>query len=85
MLNIPDHLKSVVNRDGAVILDTPRNSMTPLNSTGGFVWERLQRGIPLDDVITELSHETSTDRSIVDADVRRFLEELQSRNLVVAS
>jgi hypothetical protein len=83
MLTIPGHLKSVVNRDGAIILDTPNNAITPLNSTGAFIWERLERGTVLDDIITELAQETSTDRATVAADVGLFVSELKTRQFLV--
>jgi hypothetical protein len=85
MISVPPHLRSIVDHDGAVILDTPNNAMTPLNSTGAYVWERLERGMALDDIITELAQATSTDRTIVGTDVNLFMEELKSRRLVAVS
>jgi len=76
------HLRSVVDQDGAVILDMERNVMSTLNPTGGYVWDGLQRGKTVDDIISDLARETGTDVVIVDHDVRGFIEELKSKHLL---
>lgn len=83
MFMIPANLRYATNRDGAVILDVSNNAITPLNSTGAYIWQRLERGMLLDDIITELARETDTDREIVAADVGRFMENLKSQRLVL--
>jgi hypothetical protein len=82
MLTIPRTLRSVVNRDGAVILDIPHNAATPLNSTGAYIWQRLERGMPVDEIVAQLARETNTDIETVAADVDRFVETLKSRHLL---
>lgn len=83
MFRIPANLRYATNRDGAVILDVANNAITPLNSTGAYIWQRLESGMPLDDIITELARETDTDREIVAGDVGRFMENLKSQHLVL--
>ncbi len=78
------HLRSVVDQDGAVILDIERDSMLTLNSTGGYVWERLKQGKLIDEIVDELASETGADRMTVDSDVRSFLDELKSKHLLTA-
>ena len=85
MLTIPMNLKHAVNRDGAIILDTPNNAMTPLNSTGAYIWQRLERGILLGDIVKELASETGVEQTIVAADVDRFIDELKARRLLLES
>lgn len=82
MITTPDHLRSIVNHDGAVILDIPRNTMTTLNSTGAFVWERLQRGLEVDAIARELAQDIGVEESVVARDVEEFMEQLKSRHLV---
>lgn len=82
MPSIPPHLRSIVNQDGAVILDIPRDQMLTLNSTGGYIWEKLQQGETVDEVIHGLSAESNTDPSIVEKDVHAFLEQLTSKHLL---
>ena len=76
------HLRSVVVADGAVILDLERNSMLTLNSTGGYIWDKLQQGDTPDEIIRKLANETLTDVAIVERDVRDFLEQLKSRRII---
>ena len=76
------HLRSVVDADGAVILDLERNSMLTLNSTGGYIWDKLQHGDTPEEIIRKLADETLTDVAIVERDVRDFLEQLKSRRII---
>ena len=82
MFTIPANLTYVSNRDGALILDKPKNAMTPLNSTGAYIWQRLGQGIALDDIIAELANETESDPKAIAADVGLFLEDLKSLGLL---
>jgi hypothetical protein len=76
------HLRSVVDREGAVILDIERDSMLTINSTGSYVWERLKQGKQIDEIIRELASDTGADPVAVDRDVQAFLDELKSRHLL---
>jgi hypothetical protein len=82
MFSSPAHLRTVVNRDGAAILDVPRNQITTLNSTGGFIWDRLQQGRTVEQAIQDLAIESNTDPAIVERGVRAFLEQLKSEHLL---
>jgi hypothetical protein len=75
-------LHTVVDQDGAVILDIKRNTLSTLNCTGAYVWEELRQGRPLNEIIHTLAHETDTDLSIVERDVNDFLGELKSQHLL---
>jgi hypothetical protein len=76
------YLRSVVDRDGTVILDIEHDAIVTLNSTGSYVWDRLQRGKLVDDIVFELAAETGVDIALVDLDVRVFLEQLMSKHLL---
>lgn len=75
-------LRTVTNQDGAAILDVPRHQITTLNSTGGFIWQRLQQGLSAEQVIRDLASESDTDPAIVERDVHSFLEQLRSKQLL---
>jgi hypothetical protein len=74
--------KVVANQDGAAILDAERGSLSTLNPTGAYVWQRLQRGESLDNVVASLARETSEDSSVVERDVREFVEDLKRNYLL---
>ena len=82
MIKVAPHIRSIVDHDGAVILDIPRNAMTTLNSAGAYIWERLQRGLQINAIVAELAHDTGADEVIVAKDVDEFMEELKAKHLV---
>jgi hypothetical protein len=84
MITVAPHIRSIVDHDGAVILDFERDAMLTLNSTGGYVWEKLRQGKLMDEIISELASETGADRGAVECDVRAFLDDLKSRHLLTA-
>jgi hypothetical protein len=84
MLAPAAHLRSIIDHDGAVILDIEHDAMLTLNSTGGYVWEKLKQGKLIDDIVCELATETGTDLATVDRDVHAFLEVLKLKHLVTA-
>ena len=76
------HLRTITNQDGAAILDIPRHQITTLNSTGGFIWERLQQGLSVEQAIRDLATESDTAPATVEKDVHSFLEQLRSKQLL---
>ncbi len=53
MLSLPLNFELSSIKDGSSILDISRKQITTLNSTGGFVWERLQRGLTVEQSLQE--------------------------------
>ncbi len=84
MTMVAPHIRSIVDHDGAVILDIERDAMATLNSTGGYVWNKLRQGKLVDEIICELAAETGADAATVDRDVRAFLDELKAKRLLIA-
>ena len=62
------HLHTVVDRDGAAILDIERGLVSTLNSTGAYVWQGLQRGASLETIIANLASETGEESLLVEGD-----------------
>ena len=83
MVSTPPHLRSVIDRDGAVILDIPANEMTTLNSTGAFIWEQLQKGQTPAFIAAELARDTDTPEAVIARDVDAFIESLLSKHLLL--
>jgi hypothetical protein len=76
------HLHSVVDQDGAAILDIDRGLISTLNATGAYVWQGLERGEPLETIIANLTRETGEDALVIDRDVRGFLDSLKQKHLL---
>jgi hypothetical protein len=76
------HLRSVVDQDGAVILDIERGLISTLNPVGAYVWQGLQRGESLETIIANLVRETGEKSLMVERDVREFVEDLKQKCLL---
>lgn len=82
MVTTPVHLRSIVDHDGAVILDSTRNAMTILDATGAYIWQRLNRSMPLETIVADLARDTGADEQMIAKDVYAFMEQLKSKRLV---
>ena len=76
------HLKTVVDQDGAAILDIERGLISTLNHTGAYVWDKLQRGETLATIIGNLAGETGEQSLTVERDVLEFIEDLKQKQLL---
>lgn len=73
-------------RDGtAVLLDLDREVYLTLDETGAVIWEELERGSSRADICRRLVAEFDAPRDLLERDADVFLQELQSRGLVVRS
>ena len=55
MLSTSPHIRAVVSPDGAVILDIEHDTITTLNTTGGYIWTELQAGKTISETIHDLA------------------------------
>lgn len=77
-----EHLRSIVNEDGAAILDSDRGIISTLNVTGGYIWEALSRGENQASIVKRLAGEFGEPPEIVERDVRDFLMALEQQKLL---
>jgi hypothetical protein len=82
MVSPPLNLRSIVNEDGAVILDIGQGLISTLNPIGAYVWQGLQRGESLETIIANLARETGEESLMVERDVREFVENLKQKRLL---
>ncbi len=82
MMNGSSHLRTILNQDGAAVLDTKLGSIATLNSTGAYVWQSLERGDTLEVIIANLSREAETPHKTVERDVLEFVEALRAQQLL---
>jgi len=81
MAAMPAHLRSIVDHDGAVILDINRDQFFSMNPVGTYIWARLLDGQGIDQVAKALAEETGTDIALVTADVNDFVADLKNKQL----
>jgi hypothetical protein len=74
-------VNTVVDHDGAVILDIKRDQFFSMNPVGSYIWERLLKGEGLDQIAKELAEETRTEISLVIADINDFIADLKNKQL----
>jgi len=82
MITTLPHLRSIVDHDGAVILDFKRDQFFSLNPVGAYIWTRLLDGEGVDQIAKSLAEDTETEIAVVLADVSDFMEELKSKSLI---
>jgi Coenzyme PQQ synthesis protein D (PqqD) len=81
MADTSSNLRSIVDHDGAVILDISRDEFFSLNTVGAFIWTHLGNGESLEGIKTALSAETGMDMEVVSVDVDEFVAELKNKKL----
>jgi hypothetical protein len=82
MIRVASRVRSLTNKDGAVILDIEHDTMMTLNSAGSFVWDRLNQGQDIDDISRELAAKTDADVFLVKNDLRMFVDELIEKRVL---
>lgn len=82
MLKLAEHIRSIHNRDGAVVLDIRHGQMFRLNFVGSRILELLKHDFTENQIVDELSREFGADRETVTADLRAFLAHLENDQLV---
>jgi len=76
------HLNAIANEDGAVILDAHSGTISTLNSSGAFVWQALERGEAVENIVANLARETTEKLETVRKDVLAFINALESNHLM---
>jgi hypothetical protein len=75
-------LKTIVNQDGAAILDATRGTISTLNSTGAYIWRALEVGEAVEDIVATLGRETGERPDTIRLDVDNFIAALREHNLL---
>lgn len=75
--------RTMVNRDGAAILDAHSGRIITLNPTGAYIWQALQRGDTAETIAADLVRESGAELDVVQHDVAAFLSELKEQRLLV--
>ena len=76
------HLRTIVNQDGAAILNVTMGTITALNSTGAFVWQGLQRGEDAGTIAQNLARETGEEVDAIKKDLLEFIGAMKKENLL---
>ena len=69
----------------AIIINLANGVYYSMDKVGALVWDRLQAGYTLDDVITAVTGAYVVPREQAESNVRELVEELVQENLVIPS
>jgi hypothetical protein len=69
----------------AIIINLANGVYYSMDKVGALVWDRLQLGYTLDDVITDVTRAYDVPREQAEPNVRELVEELVQENLVIPS
>ena len=76
------HLRTIVNQDGAAVLDTERGTISTLNTTGAYIWQALERGQREEDIVDQLARETGESPNTIRHDVKDFIASLRDQKML---
>ena len=76
------HLRTIVNEDGAAVLDTERGTISTLNTTGAYVWQALERGECEEQIVEALARETGESPDAIRRDVNGFIAALRQEKIL---
>ena len=81
-VRVPVHVRSVIDDDGAVLLDVRKGTYFSLNNIGVEVWRRIERGQTLSQIEQEIAADFAAPFDVVSADVQRFVNMLAEKALL---
>lgn len=81
-MKIPEHVRTTMAQDGAVLLDIKRGHMVTLNPIGSIIWQQLADGRTPEQIVVLLATEFGVPQQQVSADVDEFLEQLEAQHLI---
>ena len=84
-LTISDDVSAILDRDGAVILDTKAGKYYSLNRVAADVWRGIEAGRPLDAVVADLAAKYDQSHDNIASDVDALVAALQRLGLVGAN
>jgi hypothetical protein len=76
-----DHVRSVADADGAVLLDLKRGKYFSLNATGAEIWEKLVSGWSMPEIDAHLLRTRAVPES-AKHDVSTFVAQLKKAELI---
>ena len=82
MLQLSKNVRTVIDPDGAILLDLLEGKMLRCNRTGATILELLLRRYDQDEITAEFRRRYQLSPDSAEADVRAFLMSLQNQGLL---
>ena len=74
-------IRSMRSGTGLVLFDTNKGNTFGANIVGAKIWRKLEQGVPVEQIIDEISAEFCVSREMVREDVQSFVDSLQNHEL----
>jgi Coenzyme PQQ synthesis protein D (PqqD) len=84
-LVISGDVSAILDRDGAILLDTKAGKYYSLNRVGADIWRGLEAGQPIEQVVTDLATRYGQPPDIVLNDAHDLIASMQRLGLVAAA
>ena len=81
-MKISENVRSMINRDGGILMDIEHGTMISLNVSASRVWKKLEQNIPQNQIIEEVSVEFDISPETARRDVQEFFDNLQKHSLL---
>jgi hypothetical protein len=81
-IQIRDHVRSVIDPDGAVLLDLRAGKYYSLNGVAAEIWVALEAGHTAPEIEARITERFSMPADAVSRDVAGFIRQLESSRLV---
>lgn len=81
---IHEHVRSMIDPDGAVLLDLKQGKYYSLNGLGADIWRKLEAGRSAEQIEEELAEMYDAPTEDLRRDVADFIADLQRKRLVDA-
>jgi hypothetical protein len=78
-------LRSVHTADGGVVLDIGQGRMFSLNSSGSFIFQLLEKGLPEEHIVEELVKQFGVTAELARRDLAGFCASLKNHALLSTS
>jgi hypothetical protein len=83
-IDVHPHVRSVMDPDGAVLLDLRQGRYYSLNGVGAEIWSQIESGRSVPEIESHLVGALGAPRDAARADVAAFVDDLRKKNLVHA-
>ncbi len=84
VLRISPDVQSVIDDDGAVLLDMKGGKYFSLNGLGADIWTRIEAGTALPEIEREIAEEYGVPQARIRDDVATFVQNLTGLRLIDA-
>ncbi len=81
---VPNHIRSVIDANGAVLLDLKRGAYFSLNGIAAEIWQALERGRSIVEIEEDLSSVYDVPRDKLRRDLRHLVAALAEASLLVS-